>query len=93
MISFVICNEQYKERFQCYFAVQNNHINLAQGCQMVYFRTKNIILDKFCRASEWKMFTYFMVIWNILRPFGNVVIIWYIFPRFWSIVSRKIWQP
>jgi hypothetical protein len=25
---------------------------------------------------------YFLVIWYILWPFGNVVVIWYIFPRF-----------
>jgi hypothetical protein len=36
---------------------------------------------------------YFKVIWYILWPFGNVVVIWYIFPHFWYIASRKIWQP
>jgi hypothetical protein len=25
--------------------------------------------------------------------FGNLVVIWYILPPFWYIVSRKIWQP
>jgi hypothetical protein len=25
---------------------------------------------------------YFAAIWYILWPFGNVVVIWYIFPRF-----------
>jgi hypothetical protein len=35
-----------------------------------------------------------MAVWNILRPFGNLVAIWYIFPRLGiCIVSRKIWQP
>jgi hypothetical protein len=29
----------------------------------------------------------------ILRPFGNFAAIWYIFPPFWYIVPRKIWQP
>jgi hypothetical protein len=56
-----------------------------QGCQMVYFQTKNPNLGKFWRALEWKMLVYFMVIWNILRPFriyyGHLVI-WYISPRF-----------
>jgi hypothetical protein len=33
------------------------------------------------------------VILYILWPFGNVVVIWYIFPRFWKVASRKIWQP
>jgi hypothetical protein len=27
------------------------------------------------------LFEYFMVIWYILWPFGNAVVIWYIFPR------------
>jgi hypothetical protein len=43
---------------------------------------------------------YFTVIRNILRSFGifyghfgDVVVIWYISPTFWYIVSRKIWQP
>jgi hypothetical protein len=42
----------------------------AQGCQMVCFQTKNPNLGKFWRALEWKMLVYFMVIWNILLPFG-----------------------
>jgi hypothetical protein len=49
---------------------------------MVYFQTKNPYMVKF-----WKMLVYFTVIWNILWPFGiffghfgNVVVIWYIFP-------------
>jgi hypothetical protein len=36
---------------------------------------------------------YFTAIWYILWPFGNVVVIWYIFPRFGIYLSRKIWQP
>jgi hypothetical protein len=36
---------------------------------------------------------YFTVIWYILWPLGNVVVIWYIFTRFGIyVVSRKIWQ-
>jgi hypothetical protein len=42
-----------------------------QGCQMVYFQTKNPNLGKFWRACEWKML-YFITIWNILRPFGII---------------------
>jgi hypothetical protein len=36
---------------------------------------------------------YFTAICYVLWPFGNVVVIWHIFPPFWYIVSRKIWQP
>jgi hypothetical protein len=44
-----------------------------QGCQMVYFRTKNPNLGKLWRALEWKMLVYFMPIWNILWPFGTPI--------------------
>jgi hypothetical protein len=37
---------------------------------MVYFQTKNPNLGKFWRAFELKMLVYFMIFWNILRPFG-----------------------
>jgi hypothetical protein len=32
---------------------------------------------------------YFTVIWLILWPFGNVVVFWYIFPRF-GILCQEI---
>jgi hypothetical protein len=70
------------------------------GCQMVYFQTKNPNLGKFLRALDWKMLTYFMAIWNILRTFGisydhleHFLFIGYIFFRFWDFATRKIWQP
>jgi hypothetical protein len=43
-----------------------------QGCQMVYFQTKNPNLGKFWMDLEWKMLLYFMTIWNILGPFGII---------------------
>jgi hypothetical protein len=33
---------------------------VQQGCQMVYFETKNPNLGKFWRTLEWKMLIYFM---------------------------------
>jgi hypothetical protein len=55
-----------------------------QGCQMVYFQTKNPDLGKFKRTLDWKMLIYFMVIWNILETFGifydhlvHFLLIWY----------------
>jgi hypothetical protein len=36
---------------------------------------------------------YFMVIWYILWPFGNVVVIWYIFPRFGLLCQEKSGNP
>jgi hypothetical protein len=36
---------------------------------------------------------YFTAIWNILRPFGNVVAIWYIFPQFGILRQEKSGNP
>jgi hypothetical protein len=36
---------------------------------------------------------YFTVIWYILWPFGNVVAIWYIFPRFGISCQEKSGNP
>jgi hypothetical protein len=43
-----------------------------QGCQMVYFQTKNPNLGNFWRALQFKMFVYFVDIWSTLQPFGIV---------------------
>jgi hypothetical protein len=60
----------------------------AQGCQMVYFQTKDPNLGKFWRALQWKMLVYFMPIWYTLRPFDKFyshlvyfMAIWYIWSR------------
>jgi hypothetical protein len=58
----------------------------SQGCQTVYFRTKNPNFGKFWRDLEWKLLVYFITIWNILWllviKFGHdqVVAVWYSFP-------------
>jgi hypothetical protein len=59
------------------------------GC----FQTKNPNLSKFWRALEWTMLVYFMVIWNILWPFVNVVEIWYIFPHFGILCQEESGNP
>jgi hypothetical protein len=78
-----------------------------QGCQMVYFQTKNPHLGKFWRAFKWKKLEYSMTIWNILRPFGifyghlvYFVSIWYIFvvilvyfSRFGMLCKEKSGNP
>jgi hypothetical protein len=60
-----------------------------QGCQMVCFQSKKTNLGKFWKALYWKMFIYFMDIWNILCRFGifydhlvHFVLIWYLFSGF-----------
>jgi hypothetical protein len=72
-----------------------------QGCEMVYFQTKNTNLGKFWRALEWKMLVCFMNIWNILRTLGIFYDLYIstfcfhlvCFSPFWYTVARKIWQP
>jgi hypothetical protein len=63
---------------------------------MVYFQTRNPNLGKFCRALEWKNvgiffghLEYITAIWYILWPFGNLVAIWFIVPRF-GILCQEI---
>jgi hypothetical protein len=41
-----------------------------QGCQMVYFQTKNPILGNFWRVLQLKMLVYYIHIWSIFMPFG-----------------------
>jgi hypothetical protein len=43
---------------------------MGQGCQMVYFQTKNSYLGKFGKVSPWKMLVYFMATWSILCNLG-----------------------
>jgi hypothetical protein len=69
-----------------------------QGCQIVFFQTKNPNLGKFWRALEWKGLVYghteyFTAIWYILWPFGNVVIIWYIFLGLGILCQGKSGNP
>jgi hypothetical protein len=51
-----------------------------QGCQMVYFLTKNPNLGTFWRALEWKMLVCLITIRNVSLPFcmiyGHLVILW-----------------
>jgi hypothetical protein len=42
---------------------------IEQGCQMVYFHTKNSNLGIFRRSLEWKMLAYFMTLWNVVMSF------------------------
>jgi hypothetical protein len=71
-----------------------------QGCQMVYFQTKNPNLGNFLRTWDWKMLIYFMSICNILWTLGkfydhlvHFVLIWYIFPVLVSRTKKNISTP
>jgi hypothetical protein len=50
--------------------IEASLLGTEQGCQMVYFQTKNPNLGKFLMALDWKMLIYFMAICNILQTFG-----------------------
>jgi hypothetical protein len=61
-----------------------------QGCQMVSFQTKNPNLGKFSRAFFFgKRLVYSLAILNLIRPFGNLVAIWYTFPSFGTLRREK----
>jgi hypothetical protein len=51
-------------------AVDFVDLSRDQGCQMVSFKTKNTTLGEFWRSLDWKIWIYFMAIWNILRKVG-----------------------
>jgi hypothetical protein len=64
---------------------------------MVCCQTKNPNMGKFWRVLDWKMFIYFMAIWNILWRFGifyvrlvHFVLIWYIFPVLVSCTKKNL---
>jgi hypothetical protein len=68
-----------------------------QGCQMVYFQTKNPNLGKFLSALDGKMLIYFEAIWNILQTFGifyghllHFVFIWSFFPVLVSCTKNNL---
>jgi hypothetical protein len=67
---------------------------------MVCFETKNSNLGKFWSALDWKMFQYFMAIWNILWRLGifydhlvHFEIIWYTFSGFGIMYQEKSGNP
>jgi hypothetical protein len=67
----------------------------GQGCQLVYFQTKNLSKSwEDLRMEKYGMFyghlEYFTAILKILRSFGNVVMIWYIFHRFGICVKKNL---
>jgi hypothetical protein len=68
---------------------------------MICFQTKNPNLGKFWKALYvmenagifYSHLEYFTVIWYILYPFVNVVVIWYILPRFGILCQEKSGNP
>jgi hypothetical protein len=87
---------QIGETFRTLFTLTSTQMCLPlQGCQMVYFQTKNINLGKLWRALQWTKLVHFIAIWSILWPLGNLIALWKKRYSF-SVLVRlpiKIWQP
>jgi hypothetical protein len=68
---------------------------------MVYFQTKIPNLDKLLMALNRKRLVYFLPFRNICLPFsvcsswtfGNLVVVWYILPRFGIFWQEKSGNP
>jgi hypothetical protein len=83
--------------------VQNKFVfilNVAQGCQMVCFQTKNpkfgSILEGLWMVNAGLFYDhleYFKVIWYNLWPFGTVCGHLLYYSQFGMFEPRKIWQP
>jgi hypothetical protein len=63
---------------------------------MVSFQTKNPNLGKLSEGLRnenvgifYVHLEHFTAIWYIMWPFGNVVVIWYIFPHFGTLCQEK----
>jgi hypothetical protein len=69
----IICNSSQMQVyiFQALLIHRANACScFDQGCQMVYFQTKNPCLCKDWKSVEWKRLIYSTDICNILWPFG-----------------------
>jgi hypothetical protein len=80
------------EKFECQ--------ECLQGCQMVYFQTKNPNLGNYWSALDWNTLVYFTAVWSTLRIFGilfgdlvHFVFIWYIFSSFGIMQQEKSGNP
>jgi hypothetical protein len=78
------------------FLKRINWAHENQGCQMVYFRTKDPNLGKCLRALKLETvdisyghFEYFTDIWDILCPFCTVCVHLVHFLRFWYHAPKK----
>jgi hypothetical protein len=94
------CLQMFRMRDSLAFAAicrqtENQKESLSQGCQMVYFQTKNLNLGKFWRALERKMLLNYMTIWIFFGHLVYFMAIWYslysfgIFFPFWYVWTKK----
>jgi hypothetical protein len=74
--------------------------SLQQGCQMVYFETKKFLFGYILQGLDMENFgtfygrlEYITAMRYILWPFGNLVAVWHIFPRFGILHHDKSGNP
>jgi hypothetical protein len=76
-------------------------VSSGQGCQMVYFQTKDRNLGKFWRVLQWKMLVHFI---DFGLFYGHLIYctyiryilwqcVWYIFPHFGILYQEKSGNP
>jgi hypothetical protein len=105
-VDFIKCKFRFCNRFGGWAIEHSSSVctyilcGQRQGCQMVYFQTKNPKSDKYWRVLQWKMLKYFWAIWSIFWLFGifcghllYYVVIWYIFRRFGMLYQEKSGNP
>jgi hypothetical protein len=95
-----IINDQVSSTYVHIHQHSSERCSAAQGCQMVYFKTKNPNLGTFWRVLQWKMLVYLMPLGQFschlmiyCMNFGIICGNLGYFPPFWYTVPRKIWQP
>jgi hypothetical protein len=66
---------------------------MDQGCQIVYFQTKNPNLSIFWMVLQWKILVYIMAIWYILWQFGIFCGHLEYFNRFGTLYYEKSGNP
>jgi hypothetical protein len=70
-VNLGLLNDESRPSLEFFFTNCENE----QGCQMVYFQTKNTNLGKFWTALEWKRLVCSMAIGIVLWPFGIHLVI------------------
>jgi hypothetical protein len=90
--------------YLCGFSKKNQshsfQLKANRGCQTVYFHAKNPNLGTFVSALELKLLVCFIIICNILRPFGicyspfvKFVVLRPIYPRLGMFYQEKSGNP
>jgi hypothetical protein len=75
---------------QCFYGISVSP--MTQGCQMVYFQTKNPNLSAFWRALDWKMLIFLRLVGIFYGHLGylvHFVLICYFFLFWYHVCTKK----